>query len=106
MVNILPAKIVASGRAVEVSIDKQSELYYAFPVKVSESESHLVLSDSLRPHGLYSPWNSLGQNTGVGSLSLLQGIFPTQGLNSGLPPCRRILYQLSHKEANYRRGPA
>ena len=43
-----------------------------------------------------SPWNSPGQNTGVGSLSLLQGIFPTQGLNSGLPHCRQILYQLSH----------
>ena len=41
------------------------------------------------------PWNSPGQNTGVGSLSLLQGIFPTQGLNQGLPHCRRILYQLS-----------
>ena len=39
---------------------------------------HSVVSDSLRPHGLYSPWNSLGQNTGVGSLSFLQGIFPTQ----------------------------
>ena len=37
-----------------------------------------VVSDSLRPHGLYSPWNSPGQNTGVGSLSLLQGLFPTQ----------------------------
>ena len=36
------------------------------------------MSDSLQPHGLYSPWNSLGQNTVVGSLSLLQGIFPTQ----------------------------
>ena len=34
------------------------------------------MSDSLRPHGLCSPWNSPGQNTGVGSLSLLQGIFP------------------------------
>ena len=43
------------------------------------------------------PWNSPGQNTGVGSLSLLQGIFPTQGSNPGLPRCRRILYQLSHK---------
>ena len=43
------------------------------------------------------PWNSPGQNTEVGSLSLLQGIFPTQGSNSGLPHCRRILYQLSHK---------
>ena len=46
---------------------------------------------------LYSPWNSPGQNTGVGSLSLLQGIFPTQGLNPGLSYCRQILYQLSHK---------
>ena len=44
-----------------------------------------------------SPRNSLGQNTGVGSLSLLQGIFPTQRSNPGLPHCRRILYQLSHK---------
>ena len=44
-----------------------------------------------------SPWNSPDQNTGVGSLSLLQGIFPTQGLNPGLPHCRCILYQLNHK---------
>ena len=51
------------------------------------------------PHGLYSPWNSPGQNTGVGSLSLLQGILPTQGSNPGLPHCRQILYQLSHKES-------
>ena len=43
-----------------------------FPVE-SESESRSVMSDTLRPHGLYSPWNSPGQNTGVGSLSLLQG---------------------------------
>ena len=43
------------------------------------------------PHGLHSPWNSPGQNTGVGSLSLLQGIFTTQGANPGLPHCRRIL---------------
>ena len=53
--------------------------------------------DSLQPHGLYRPWNSPGQNTGVGSLSLLQGIFPTQGSNPGLPHRRWILYQLSHK---------
>ena len=46
---------------------------------------------------LYWPWNSPGQNTGVGSLSLLQGIFPTQASNPGLPCCRKILYQLSHK---------
>ena len=43
------------------------------------SESHSVVSNPLRPHGLYSRWNSPGQNTGVGSLSCLQGIFPTQG---------------------------
>ena len=42
-------------------------------------------------------WNSLGQNTGMGSLSLLQGVFPTQGLNPGLPHCGWILYQLSHQ---------
>ena len=42
-------------------------------------------------------WNSPGQNTGVGSLSLLQGIFPTQGLNPGLLHCRKMLYQLSYK---------
>ena len=65
--------------------------------EVKWSESHSVVSDSLQPHGLYSPWNSSGQNTGVGSLSLFQGIFPTQGLNPGLPHCRRILYQLSHQ---------
>ena len=53
---------------------------------------------------IYSPWNSLGQNTGVDSLEywsgqpyILQWIFPTQGSNPGLPHCRQILYQLSHK---------
>ena len=39
-----------------------------------ESESCSVMSDSLRTHGVYSAWNSPGQNTGVGSVSLLQGI--------------------------------
>ena len=49
------------------------------------------------PICIYSPWNSPGQNTGVGRLSLLQGISPTQGSNPGLLQCRWILYQLSHK---------
>ena len=62
-----------------------------------ESESGSVLSDSLWPHGLYSPWGSPGQNTGVGSLSLLQEVFPSQGSNPGLLYCRQILYQLSYK---------
>ena len=61
------------------------------------SESPSVLSNSLWPHG--RPWNSLGQNTGVGSFSLLQWIFPTQGSNPDLPHCRWILYQLSTREA-------
>ena len=55
------------------------------------------MSDFLQPHKLYSPWNSPGQNTGVGSLSLLQGVFPTQGSNPGLPHYRQILYHLSHR---------
>ena len=57
--------------------------------KPSESESHSVMSDSLQLPGLHSPWNSPGQNTRVGSLSLLQGIFPSQGSNPGLPHCRQ-----------------
>ena len=61
------------------------------------SESHSVMSGFLRPHGLYSPWNFPGQNPEVGSLSLLQGIFPTQGLNPDLLYCRQICYQLSPK---------
>ena len=66
------------------------------PLKKVRLKCSLV-SDSLRPHGLYSLWKSLGQNTGVDSLSLLQWIFPAQGLNPGLLHCRQILYQLSHK---------
>ena len=63
------------------------------------SESRSVVSDSLRPHGLYSPWKSPGQNTGVGSPFLLQEIFPTQESNPGLPHFWQILYQLSHKRS-------
>ena len=62
-----------------------------------ESDGCSVESDSWQPHGLYSPWNSPGQNTGVSSLSLLQEFFPTQGSNPALPHCRRFLYQLRHK---------
>ena len=66
-------------------------------LRLQWSESRSVMSSSLRPHGLYSPWNSPGWNPGVGSLSLLQGIFPTQGLDPALPHCRRFLYHLSHQ---------
>ena len=64
----------------------------------SESECRSVVSNSLWSHGLCGPWNSPDQNTGVGGLSLLHGICPTQEPNPGLPHCRQILYQLSHKE--------
>ena len=56
------------------------------------------MSNSLQPQVLYSAWDSPGQNIGVGSHSLLQGIFPTQGPNLGLLHCRQILYQLSYQE--------
>ena len=52
------------------------------------------MSDPLKSHVLYNPWNSPGQNTKVDSLFCLQGIFTTQGSNPGLP--HYILYQLSH----------
>ena len=53
--------------------------------KQGESESRSVMSNSLQPHGLYTAWNSPGQNTRVGSRSFLWGIFPTQGSNQ--VPC-------------------
>ena len=64
--------------------------------------SHLVVSDSLRPRGLQlarllCPWNSPDKNTGVGCHFFLQGIFPTQGSNSGLLHCRQMLYHLSYQ---------
>ena len=65
----------------------------------SESESHSVVSESLQPHGLYSPWNSPGQNTGVGSLYLLQETFQTEGLNPGLPQCRWSFTSWATREA-------
>ena len=64
------------------------------------SESHSVMTQSW-----YSPWDSPGQNTGVDSCSLLQGIFLTQGSNPGLSHCRQILYHLSH-HAHLKINPA
>ena len=68
--------------------------------------SRSVVSDSLHPHGLQPtrllcPWDSSDKNTGVGCHFLLQGIFPTQGSNPGLPHCRQILYYLSHQGSLY-----
>ena len=74
---------------------------FVSPIYPYESESSSVVSNSLQPHGPYSPWNSPGQNTGVGSRSVLQGSFPTQELNPGLPLFRQILYQLSYQGSQY-----
>ena len=79
------------------SSSKSGKHFNPKPEVLSESESCSAVSDSLQPHGLYMPLDSPGPNTGVGSLSLLQGIFPTRESNPGLPYCRWILYQLSHK---------
>ena len=62
----------------------------------------LVTSTLCDPMGSTPPDSSAredspGKNTGVGSHSLLQGIFPTQGSNPGLLHCRQILYHLSHQ---------
>ena len=70
--------------------------------KKCESVSQSVVFNSLQPHGLQPTrllyvWNSPGKNTGVGCHALLQGIFQTQGWDSGLPHFRRILYHLSHQ---------
>ena len=70
---------------------------YQYYKGCEKSESFSVVSYSLQPHGLYCPWNSLVQSTGVGILSLIQEIFSTQGSNPGLLHCKWILYQLSHK---------
>ena len=64
----------------------------------------------MSPARLLCPWDSPGKSTGESCHALLQpGIFPTQGSNSGLPQCRRILYHLSHQGmglvSHYRDGP-
>ena len=90
-------RVLASFIILKLAIDNAPFIAHTWGGPLVKSESRSVVSDSLRPHGLYSPWDSPGQNTGVGSLSLLQGIFPTPGSHSGLPHCRRILYQLSRQ---------
>ena len=79
---------------------------YSFSKELSVSG--LVMSSSLRPHGLQParllrPWNSPGKNTGVGCHSLLQGIFLTQGSDPGLLHCRQILYRQSYQRNPFQR---
>ena len=87
------------------------ESRFTNPEVRSESVSHSVVSDSLRPHKDCSlprssvAWNSPGKNTGEGSHSLFQGIFPIQGLNPGFPHCRQILYCLYQGSPSRHKNP-
>ena len=92
-----------------LSLGLEWKLIFSIPVATAEfskfagilsealSQQHLLGFEIAQLEDTYSPWNSLDENTGVGSLSLLQGIFPTQGSNPGVPHYRWILYQLSHQ---------
>ena len=60
------------------------------------AQSCATLCDPMEPARLLGPWNFPGKSTGVDYHLLLQRIFPTQGLNPGLPHCRQTLYRLSH----------
>ena len=75
---------------------KRNQTRYLLAPEIENDHTHNSIRD-MRISKLYSPRDPPGQNAGVGSHSLLQGIFPTQGSNPGLPNCRRILYQLSHQ---------
>ena len=89
----------------QCSIQKQfmySHQYKTLLLRTKVKTSLSVVSDALGLHGLYSSWNSSVQNTGVGTLSLLHGMIPTQGWNPSLLHCRRILYQLSPKGSFYK----
>ena len=87
-----------------------------FPSLSQDKESEVAqLCPTLRPNGLQPtrllrPWNFPGKSTGLGCHFLLQGIFPTQGLNPGLLHCRQTLYHLSHLSvshlSNPRNGPS
>ena len=87
---ILP-RIKPTTLAILISFFSHPIPFLASWSEVKVAQSCLTLCDPC------SPWNSPGQNTGVGSLSLLQQLFPTQELNRGLLHCRQILYQLSYE---------
>ena len=67
--------------------------------KLDKEESESKVAQCLQPPRLLCPWNSPGENPGVGGHALPQGIFPTQGSNPGLPHYRRILCHRSTKQA-------
>ena len=83
------------------SWDSSCSYYHRKKVKVLVAQSCLILCDPMdwqEPARLFCPWNTPGNNTGVGIHSFLQGIFPTQRSNPGLPPSRQILYHLRDEQ--------
>ena len=85
--------VITVSICINMENDNVNKIEFRTPKKVKVAQSCPTLCDPMD----CNPWNSPGQNTRVGSLSLLQGILPTQGSNPGLLHCRAILYQLSHK---------
>ena len=97
-------KVREAWRAAVHGVTKSWTWLSDWTTTTNACENHSVVSNSLQAHGLgparlLCPWNSPGKNTGVGSHSLLQGIFPTQGSNPGLPYCRQILTVWATREA-------
>ena len=91
------------GKVISLLFIMLSSFVKAFLPRHTSSVSHSVVSNSLQPHGLWPtrllcPWDSLGKNIGVDCHSLLQRLFLTQGLNSGLLHCRQILYLLNYSQ--------
>ena len=85
--------VITVSICINMENDNVNKIEFRTPKKVKVAQSCPTLCDPMD----CSPWNSPGQNTRVDSLSLLQGIFPTQRSSPGLPHCRWILYQLNHK---------
>ena len=92
-------KILTGTEYIYTAFQGQQRALFSSPsLEKHESESCSVMSNSLQTHGLYSPWNSLGQNTGGGSFSLLQGNLPNPGIKPRSPRIAGVFfYQLSHK---------
>ena len=97
---ILPVTMSHSGlKVIEFFLinPKASELWLHPKQFTAEAPSRSKKKRKWDLARLLCPWNSLSKNTGVGSHSLLQGIFPIQGSNPGFPHGRQILYHLSHQ---------
>ena len=100
-------EIYINGTKQSLEINRYTYGHHTFD-KSEVAQSYPTLWDSMDcslpgSEEPLSPWNSPGKSTGVGCHFLLQGIFPTQGLNLGLPHCRQTLYRLSHQGSLWQR---